>query len=277
MAFDTLGLTPGAGFNLAVDLFTDVDAVIRGMPYGAVAFGPIDGPYAGVTLANGLPIQPGTGATFPAVGNVAHDAADSGNPLKIGGKAANGPPAQVTTGNRVDAYFDQRGRLGVVLGTSSVDVGVTVINDGASSGTGLQAASYPLLHNPGGTNFDRQKANYEATALASAARTASVNSSDLVNFNHRGVRVVIDVTAIAATPSVVFTITGKCSLSGKYYAILASVPIVGTGTTALTVYPGITPAANVKADEPLPRIWRVEAVHGDADSITYSVSANYIL
>lgn len=50
------------------------------------------------------------------VGDVAHDAADSGNPLKIGGKAASqyGLPASVGGSDRVDALFDVYGRLRVV-------------------------------------------------------------------------------------------------------------------------------------------------------------------
>lgn len=49
-----------------------------------------------------------------AAGDVAHDAGDSGNPVKIGGKAAADavtPPAAVATADRVNAFFDQNGRL----------------------------------------------------------------------------------------------------------------------------------------------------------------------
>ena len=113
-------------------------------------------------------------------------------------------------------------------------------------------------------------------AFASAARTASSNSADIRNGGARGVRVYINVTAIAASPSVVFTIKDKDKTGGLYHTILASAAIVGTGLTTLTVYPGMTAAANVAVSEPIPPIWRVEAVHGDADSITYSVSYDYL-
>jgi hypothetical protein len=43
-------------------------------------------------------------------GDIAHDAADAGNPLKLGGKAASSAPADVAAGDRVDAYFDLKGR-----------------------------------------------------------------------------------------------------------------------------------------------------------------------
>lgn len=112
----------------------------------------------------------------------------------------------------------------------------------------------------------------EKTLLASAARTATTNTDDQENWGFKGCHVVIDVTAAAATPSVVFTIQGKDSVSGNYYTILASSAITGTGTTVLKVYPGITAAANASVSDVLPGTWRINATHADSDSITYSVS-----
>lgn len=112
--------------------------------------------------------------------------------------------------------------------------------------------------------------------FASAARTATVASADITNRGGRGAVIVIDVTAAADTPSVVFTVQGKDDLSGKYYTMLASAAITATGTTVLRIFPGMTAAANVAANDVLPRTWRVNAVHADADSITYSVGASII-
>lgn len=115
------------------------------------------------------------------------------------------------------------------------------------------------------------------TVLASAARTATVASADQYNPDGwRGVHVVIDVTAITATPSVVFTVQGRDPVSGQYYTILASAAVTATGTTVLRIFPGATAAANTVANDCVPPIWRVNAVHGDADSITYTVSAGYL-
>lgn len=59
-------------------------------------------------------------------GNVAHDAADSGNPVKIGGIAETTTRSAVADGDRVDAHFDELGRLGVFLaadgGNAAADV-----------------------------------------------------------------------------------------------------------------------------------------------------------
>lgn len=58
----------------------------------------------------------GTGTfTASATGNVAHDASDSGNPVKVGGKARQTNPTAVADGDRVDCFRDDVGRGVVVL------------------------------------------------------------------------------------------------------------------------------------------------------------------
>ena len=119
--------------------------------------------------------------------------------------------------------------------------------------------------------------NRSEALFSSTARTATHNSGDLENPDHRGLHLVIDVTAASDTPSVVFTIQGKDEVSGKYYTVLASAAITGTGTTVLRVYPGCIASANVIANDVLPPVWRVLATHGDADSITYTVGYGLVL
>ena len=46
-----------------------------------------------------------------AAGDVAHDAVDSGNPLKVGGKATNAEPAAVASGDRANFITDLVGKL----------------------------------------------------------------------------------------------------------------------------------------------------------------------
>jgi hypothetical protein len=114
-------------------------------------------------------------------------------------------------------------------------------------------------------------ANTRKTILASAARTASVDSADQTNAYHRGVRIHIDATVLpGAATSNVFTVQGK-SASGDYYTILASAAIVGTGDTFLYIYPGGTAAANLVVNQALPAVWRVSVASGNANSLTYSV------
>ena len=119
--------------------------------------------------------------------------------------------------------------------------------------------------------------NQSVTLLASAARTATVATGDQGNNDYRGVHVIINVTAIASSPSVVATIQGKDELSGAYYTILASAAIEATGTTVLRVFPGATNASNLVANDVLPSTWRVNFVHADTDSITYSAAAQLVV
>lgn len=46
-------------------------------------------------------------------GDIAHDAVDEGNPIKIGGKAHSSQPTAVAANDRVNAYYDLNGRLTV--------------------------------------------------------------------------------------------------------------------------------------------------------------------
>lgn len=65
-------------------------------------------PVSGTVTANA-----GTG-TFTVGGDVAHDTADSGNPVKMGGVARVANPTAVAGGDRVNAYFDDLGRQVIV-------------------------------------------------------------------------------------------------------------------------------------------------------------------
>jgi hypothetical protein len=113
-----------------------------------------------------------------------------------------------------------------------------------------------------------------ATLLASAARTATVNSDDREDPTSQSAHVIVNVSAVTATPSIVVTIQGKDSVSGAYYDLLASPAITATGTTVLKIGQGLAATPNGSASDFLPEVWRVRVVHGDADSITYSVAAN---
>jgi hypothetical protein len=117
--------------------------------------------------------------------------------------------------------------------------------------------------------------NAAITAFASAARTATPTPFDYTSGETpaRGMHLVIDCTAVVSSPSVVFTIQGSDPVSGKFYTILASAAIVGTGTTVLRVYPGLTAAANLVASDVLTSRWRVIATHGNSNSITYTAAA----
>jgi hypothetical protein len=116
----------------------------------------------------------------------------------------------------------------------------------------------------------------QVTLLASAARTASVNSAAQANRKHKGVIVNINVTADPALASVVFTIQGQDPISGEWYDILTSAAVAAVGHTVLRVYPGLVAVTNLAISYPLPSAWRVRAVAADGDSLTYSVGAVFL-
>lgn len=181
--------------------------------------------------------------------------------------------------NLQTAKCDAQKNLLVGIGHSVNSLEAVLINGNAdgfvSTNSGLLTQSNLFAFN--GATWDRQRGNVSATLLASAARTASANSADQVNYNGCGVRVSIDVTALTGVPSITVAIKTKDSASGVYTTALASAAITAIGHTELTVYPGLPATANVSANAILSRTWRVEAAHSTADSITYSVSADTLL
>jgi len=106
--------------------------------------------------------------------------------------------------------------------------------------------------------------------FASAARTAT--SSATISASSTQGLFFINVTAVTATPSVVFNISGVSPNGSTAYTILESAAITATGLTVLRVSPQLTAAANTIAKDMLPSAMKITATHGDTDSITYSVN-----
>lgn len=116
----------------------------------------------------------------------------------------------------------------------------------------------------------------QKTLYASAARTATPTAVTVNTSRVKALRLVIDATAVTATPSVVVTIDAVDSISGKFVNLLTSAAIATVSTVTLTIALGVTVAANVSASMPLGDSVRVTMTHGDTDSITYTVSAHLI-
>jgi hypothetical protein len=111
--------------------------------------------------------------------------------------------------------------------------------------------------------------------LPSAARIADPDTQefqvDRRGYGPRGLVLVIDATAVTATPALTVTVSGVDRVSGKVYTILASTAIATAVTTILKIGPGLTAAANLVANDQIPPVFRITCAHGDADSITYSI------
>jgi hypothetical protein len=134
---------------------------------------------------------------------------------------------------------------------------------------------YPHLFNNSG--WDRPRGNFDTAALiTAAAATTTQTSADQTNYNGRGVTVVLDMTNVG-TGSVNLTIQGKDVASGKYYTLLAGAAVVTNVTNVYTVYPAVTAAANVSANSPLPRTWRVVVTANNANPTTFTVGASVLV
>lgn len=111
------------------------------------------------------------------------------------------------------------------------------------------------------------------TLTAQAAGT--VNGPLMTNPWGRGTTVGIN-TTVDAAGSYVINIQGYDTASGQFYTLASSAAIVAAGFATLTVYPGVTVAANTAVSAPLPRTWRVQAVV-TTGPITATVGASVML
>lgn len=114
--------------------------------------------------------------------------------------------------------------------------------------------------------------NFEILPLLARIATPTVPDFDLSEVRASGLVVVIEVTAIAASPLLTVTIQGVDPVSGTTYDVLVSAVISTASSVILRVHPALTAAANLVADDIVPPTLRVIAAHGDADSITYSIA-----
>lgn len=153
---------------------------------------------------------------------------------------------------------------------------MTHVEGDNASDTLTAAIALLLAGQSNGTTVEAVRGNTQGTLLASAARTATTASADQINHSACGVRVAVNITVWTAG-SLTVQVQEKDPVSGTYRTILSSAALAATGLTVLVVYPGVTVTANLAASEPLPRTWRVNVVHADATSITYSCGFSLIV
>lgn len=166
-------------------------------------------------------------------GDVAHDAADSGNPVKIGGVASSTPFTAVAPSDRVQAWFDTSGRQvvrsdGYIKLTTALNATPATNEDlylDISVGHGIRAVGFVVNNNTGvsvrirlylfkGLNsviFDRTLAHGEQLIVGPAAAGEGA------------------VTSYAAVPALAFNLFDKISL--RY-------TVSGTPSGTLLIYSG---------------------------------------
>lgn len=115
--------------------------------------------------------------------------------------------------------------------------------------------------------------------ISLAALAAGINGANQLDCSDcRGLMLFINITAISGVGAqLIVTLTGVTP-SGQTYTILASAALTATGLTVLRVYPGLTPIANLKADDILPSLVRIDtAISGTTPSVTASIDVHQIL
>lgn len=163
-------------------------------------------------------------------GNTAAGAADSGNPVKIGGKY-NATPPTLTDGQRGDLQLDSTGNVRVGLGTNGYPIGATAVQ--SSSGNVANASAVATLAAAVGkttyiTGFQVTSGGATAASLKSVTITGLLGGTATYT---------IGVVAGAAAPNahLVVTFTPPIPGSATNTAIVVTVPALGAGNTNATV------------------------------------------
>lgn len=116
----------------------------------------------------------------------------------------------------------------------------------------------------------------EKVIYASAARTATPTAVVVNTSRIKAIRLVLDVTAITATPDLTVKIDAVDNTSGKFVNLLTSASVATVSTNTYAIALGITVAANLTASTFLTDAVRITVTHGDADSATYTLTAHLI-
>jgi hypothetical protein len=131
--------------------------------------------------------NPGTSDGPVVHGNVAHDAVDTGNPIKIGGKAKLTAPTAVADGDRVDAWLDRLGRMTISIADSSGSwkaEPMDTTSNGHSNGTNaLPVINYPYIWD--GTLWRRQTGNADGTYSQGSIAHDAVDAGNPIKIGGR--------------------------------------------------------------------------------------------
>lgn len=237
---------------------------------GTIKTGDIEIGQVKILGADGSTLAVVNGGALNVGGNVASGVADSGNPVKVGGRY-NSAGITLLDGQRGDLQLNPKGEIAVSFGggnQGSDGAGNPVtVQDGL--GVARNLATDPFLFNE--TGWDRQRGNTTA-ALIAAGTTNTQSNKAITNYNDRFLDIVLNITAATSTPTATVAISGTTA-SGYPFPILTGAAIVSTGTTVYRVGPGLTALTNLTANDLVPRnILVTVTVTG---SVTYGV--DYVL
>ena len=133
-----------------------------------------------------------------------------------------------------------------------------VLADNTANPTTPTVGATGLLYN--GTTHDRARGNWNVNTGDTGAKTATGNGATQTNYDSSGAVIVFNVGAVSGTtPTMVLKLQGSSDGGTTFYDLpnAATVSITATGVYVLSVYPGVTVAANAAVSHPMPRTWRV--------------------
>ena len=177
------------------------------------------------------------------------------------------------------------GRLDVNVGnTATVDTelpaAAAISSDGGTLPTAPTVGNVPLLYN--GATLDVERRNQAISALSSAARTTTTNTSGYTNHNAKGVVVYLNVTVAGAGGSLNPVLQFQDPISGTWGSVMGGTSaITTTGLVTYEYYPGADGAVALSTNRRLPLVlgvnWRIQVQHATAHSYTYSLAADLIV
>lgn len=170
------------------------------------------------------------------LGDVAHDAVDSGNPLKVGGYANSSLPTAVAVGDRVNGLFDTRGRFWIFSGTTATDLGKAEDAAHTTGDTGVMALSVRT----------DTRASSAGTTADYAALATDASGSLWVNPGATAMAALAD-----ATTNPTAALVGVCleGYNGSTWDRLRSDTTNGLDVDVTRVIPGTTATALGKAED----------------------------
>lgn len=121
--------------------------------------------------------------------------------------------------------------------------------------------------------------NGTLTVLESAARTVETTSEAFSNLGARGILLVVNTPAVAATAEITPSIQAYDYTSGAWYTIWTAAAAISTETgSSYLLYPGASGGNFVEVDGiPLPARWRLSVAVANAEEVTYSVGAHLLI
>lgn len=139
-------------------------------------------------------------------------------------------------------------------------------------------ASRPIPY-PGALSESAAAALRPGILFESASRAAATyTTGEMANLRGEGVELIIDITNVGAGPgTVTLTVQVFDPGSNAWVALpgAVSATLNATGTTVITIKPGLDVSANVSIPRQVPPRWRLSVVVA-VNAVTFSIAGFYV-